>query len=106
MFVTVLFPIYGALSKLEGTHTYLYAWTVSAAFKHSVAAAGVLLVVWLSVLLFSFVFLTLQYSNNVKKQQETAKDSTHLLFVQSRLFARLIFIFVINFFMILVPNIG
>ena len=122
LIIVALLPIYGLLSKLSGTYSNMYAWTVSAGFKSGVGAAAALLVLWVVTLSLVHWHLTSQYwragmtGGTVSQPPETNVDKSSAfldfpsarsrLRVQALLLFRLSTIATVNFFCVLLPNIG
>ena len=115
--VAVLLPIYGALSATQGTHTFLYAWAVSAAFKGGIASAATLLVLWSALLTFSdwHFSQTRRALIEVDSEQQQEEDSrlpsvsglrNSKSSARAWLLLRLILIFSVNFAVIMPANIG
>ena len=119
LLVVVLLPVYGATSSLQGTHSELYAWALSAVFKSGVGSAAAFLVFWILLLLAVHWHLTTQYrgsrlqrslastsSSSQKKEPSRLKASGLGVVLRLILFVRLVFIFVLDLVLVLLPNVG
>ena len=118
IFVVALLPVYGTASALQGTHTNLYAWAVSAGFKSGTISAAVFLVCWVAILLAVHENWDHRGGGGVAHfpaTDATAATTTHsspprrksrLIVVRALLLLRLLFITAIDVVVMMAPNVG
>jgi hypothetical protein len=75
--LVVMLPIYGAASDFYGTHTYEYAWSVSAAFQSGAVMASLQLVA-ICMLLLGTLYLFRRLLEALTRFLETLPKDSHL----------------------------